>query len=132
MAVTTNVFFVPLVNSRTVHVNSVPAALHVLPSGEEVTVYLEMGSPPLSVGAAHVTATSPFAATTVGVLGADATAPALTVFAFEDAPLPAVFVAATVIAYELPALRATNLHDVAGMVAEHVRVAAPVDVAVAV
>jgi hypothetical protein len=132
VAVTTNVYFVPLVSSRTVHVNSVPVAEHVLPSGEEVTVYFETGSPPLSLGAVQLTATSPFAATTVGVPGADATVPALKLFAFEDAPLPAVFVAATVITYELPTLRPVNLQDVAGMAAEHVTVAAPVAVAVAV
>ena len=39
VAFTVKVYFVPLVSSRTVQVSAPAAGVHVLPSGDEVTVY---------------------------------------------------------------------------------------------
>lgn len=132
VAATVNVYLVPFVSSRTVHVSAPAAGVHVLPSGVDVTVYFEIVRPPLSVGAVHEIAISPFAATPVGVPGAEEIAPALNVFAVDDAPPPAEFVAATVIEYDVPTVRPVSLHEVAGAVAEQLTDVSPVAAAVAV
>ena len=79
-----------------------------------------------------MTATSPFAATPVGVPGAEATAPALRDLAVDDAPPPAEFVAATVTEYDVPAVRPVSLQELFGTVAVQATDVAPVAVAVAV
>lgn len=130
VADTVNVYFVPIVKPVTTHDNSAPSGEHVFDSGDEVTVYFEIARPPLSVGAVHDTKISPLPAVIVGVPGADGTTPADNAFTADEAPAPALFVAATVIEYVAPATNPVNLHDV--VVDAHVTVVPPATVAVAV
>lgn len=130
VAETVNVYFVPIVKPVTTHDNSAPVGEHVFDSGVDVTVYFEIARPPLSVGAVHDTKISPLPATVVGVPGADVAIPADKVFASDDAPDPALFVAATVIEYVAPATKPVNLH--VNAVDAHDTDVPPVTVAVAV
>ena len=130
VARTVNVYFVPMVKPVTTHVSSPAFGEHVFDSGFDVTVYFEIARPPLSTGAVHDTCISPLPATIVGVPGVDGATPAASVFAVDEAPDPAAFVAVTVIEYVAPAVRPVNRHDSA--VEAHVTAAPPVTEAVAV
>ncbi len=57
VAVTVNVYAVPLSSPVTVHDNAPDDHKHVRPSGFAVTVYSEIAAPPLLAGAVHDTST---------------------------------------------------------------------------
>ena len=62
VAVTVNVYGVPLVRPVTVAVRAVPATLAVTPPGVDVTVYPVIGVPPSLAGAVHDTVAAAFPA----------------------------------------------------------------------
>jgi hypothetical protein len=88
VAVTVNVYDVPLVRPATVH--EVDEVVHVFDPGEDVTVYPVIVDIPSSAGAVHVTTdwALPFevAETPVGGSGTDATA--VTVTSDDGLPAP--------------------------------------------
>ena len=69
VAVTRIVYAVPLV--RPVIAQEVVADVHVLPPGDAVAVYPEMGWPPVKAGALQLTAACPSAAEAATAVGAD-------------------------------------------------------------
>jgi hypothetical protein len=70
VAVTANVYDVPLVSAVTEHVNA-PPVTHVRPPGEAVTVYVVMVVPPSLSGADQYTVACAFPATARTFNGAD-------------------------------------------------------------
>lgn len=96
VAVTANVYDVPLVSPVIAQV-SVPAVVHVSPSGVAIAVYPVIADPPFEDGAVQVTVTWVFPATPVGVPGWPGTVRGVTdELAADAAPAPTAFVARTV------------------------------------
>ena len=95
VAVTLNVYAVPLV--RPVTVSGELAPLAVNPPGLEVTVYEVIAEPPFEDGAENVTTTSPLPRVAVPMVGAPGVVAGTTELLVADAvPVPSVFVAVTV------------------------------------
>lgn len=97
VAVTTNVYAVPLVNPTTVAAVA-PAVVAVILPGEAVTVYPVIEDPPLLIGAVQLMdacALPPTPATPVGGVGTVA-AGVTEADAADAGPAPAAFVALTV------------------------------------
>jgi hypothetical protein len=84
--------------------------VHVLPPGEDVTVYLEIGEP-LSAGASHVITAAPGRGWADGLTTADGLVKGLKAALGSDAgPSPIELVAATVRVYATPLSRSVMVH----------------------
>ena len=95
VAVTVNVYAVPLVRPVTVMGEAVPLAL--MPPGEEVAVYDVIVAPPFEAGGANVTFACALPGSATPIVGAPGTAAGVTLFVGVDAgPVPMAFVAVTV------------------------------------
>ena len=95
LAVTLNVYAVPLVSPVTVAVNA-PAVVAVKLPGVDVTVYPMIGEPPLDDGATQLTVACPLPPTAATLVGAPGGAAGVT--AAEDAEpalVPIAFLAVT-------------------------------------
>jgi hypothetical protein len=101
VAITVNVYAVPLVSPVTVMGLAAPFAV-ILP-GVEVTVYPVIADPPLLVGAVNVTVARAFPAVAVPIVGAPGPVEGVTEFEGELGKLlPVAFVAITVKVYAVP------------------------------
>ena len=98
---------------RPVTAQDVDADSQVSPPGAAVTVYFVIAAPPSEAGADHDTVTWPSPDTVEVIAGAPGTVAGVTESeAAELAPMPIVFVAATVNVYGVPLLRPVTAHDV--------------------
>jgi len=118
VAVTLNVYELPLVNPLMVHV--VVVVVQKAPPGAAVTVYSVIGAPPLEPGAVHEITDSAFAfddaITFVGAPGAVAGVAAAD--AIDADEVPEMFVAVTLNVYEVPLVRPATTHDVSPFVVQ--------------
>jgi hypothetical protein len=103
-ATTVNVYAVPFVRPVTLQV-SAPVVVHVLPPGEEVTVYPVIGVPPFEAGASHETITFVSPELPVTPVGAPGTTSGITALDTATGESPAVFVAFTEKVYDVPFVR---------------------------
>jgi hypothetical protein len=103
-ATTVNVYAVPFVRPVTLQV-SAPVVVHVLPPGEDVTVYPVIGVPPFAAGASHETITFVSPETPVTPVGAPGTTSGVTGFDATTGESPAAFVAFTEKVYDVPLVR---------------------------
>lgn len=114
VAMTVNVYAMPLVRPVTVQELLVALAVQVFPSGLEVTVYLVIGRPPVSTGAVQETTETPSAfdvpMTAVGASGGPSGVTAAD--GSEAAPPPATLEAQTLKVYETPLVSPLTVHDV--------------------
>ena len=101
VAVTVNVYAVPLVKPVTVIGDEPPVALK--PPVFEVTVYEVIADPPLLAGALNVIVACPFPAVAVPIVGAPGTVAGTTaLLVFDEILVPTLFVAVTVNVYVVP------------------------------
>jgi len=116
VAITVNVYDVPLVRPVTVH--EVIAVVHVNEPGAEITVYELIEAPPFETGAVHDTTDDAFAAlVALTAVGAPGTVDGTTADdAVEAEPVPDAFVAITVNAYDVPLVRPATVHEVVALV----------------
>ncbi len=124
VAVTTNVYAVPLVKPPTT-ADVAPEIVAVAPPGLAVTVYDVIGLPPVEAGATHDTVADVLPATAVTDVGAPGTVGALGVTGAEGAdgaPVPTLFAAVTTNVYAVPLVKPPTTADVAP---EFVAVAPP-------
>jgi hypothetical protein len=104
VAVTVNVYVVPLTSPVTVIGDAPPVAVN--PPTFEVTVYEVIADPPLLAGAVNVTVAEPLPATAVTPVGDPGVVSGVTELeAVEDALVPTAFVAVTVKVYAVPLVR---------------------------
>lgn len=97
VAVTVNVYAMPLVSPLTTHPVAGTVPVHVKKPGEDVTVYPVIAVPPLNAGAVHVTVACAFPAVGVGAVGAFGTVAGVTAAEATDGALsPTMLVAFTV------------------------------------
>jgi hypothetical protein len=124
VAVTANVYAVPLVRPVTVHGDE--AHVPVCPP-DDVAVYEMIAAPPLLAGGVKLTVACALPAVAVPMVGAPGTVAGVTLFEAADAgPVPTELVAVTVNVYAVPLARpATVQAEVA-----HVPVCPPEEVAV--
>jgi len=94
VAVTVNVYAVPLVSPVIVHPRVAVAQL--APPGDAVAVYPVIGLPPVDDGAVHVRATWPLPAVGVRPAGAPGAVAGVADTGDDAGPVPAAFVAVTV------------------------------------
>jgi hypothetical protein len=100
VAVTVNVYAVPLARPRTVHGDV--AHVTVCPP-DDVAVYDVMVEPPLLAGGVKVTVACALPAVAVPIVGAPGTVAGVTLLEAEEAgPVPTAFVAVTVNVYAVP------------------------------
>jgi hypothetical protein len=124
VAVTVNVYAVPLARTRTVHGDV--AHVPVCPP-EDVAVYDVIAEPPSLAGGVKVTVACALPAVAVPMVGAPGTVAGVTLLDADDAgPVPTAFDANTVNVYAVPFARPVTVH---GDVAQ-VPVCPPDDVAV--
>jgi hypothetical protein len=112
VAVTVNVYEVPVVNPDTVMVpEPAVARVPVTPPGDDVAVYNVIVEPPSLAGAVYVTVAAVGEVTVaVPIVGAPGTLAVVMLFeATLDAPIPAPFVACTENVYEVPPAKPVTL-----------------------
>ena len=115
VAVTVNVYAVPL--ARPVTVMEVQGAVQeaVMPPGEDVAVKLVMAVPPLDAGAVNVTVACVLPAVAVPMVGAPGGPSGVALFEAADAgPVPMALVAVTVKVYAVPFARPPTVIEVQG------------------
>ena len=96
IAVTINVYAVPLVSPAKVAVWVEPPVVTVWPPGLAVILYPVIDEPPVDAGALQLTEASALPAVAVTLMGAPGTVAGVTVFdKLDDAPVPTLLVAAT-------------------------------------
>jgi hypothetical protein len=97
VAVTVNVYAVPLARPFTVIDVQGAAQVPVMPEGDDVAVNSVIAAPPFEAGALKLTLAWPLPAVAVPIVGAPGTVIGVTLFdAAEGDPSPARFVAVTV------------------------------------
>ena len=112
VAVTVNVYAVPLVRPVTVQLVAVVQVL-VPPVGLEVTAYPVMALPPLLTGAVQDTTACPLPGAAVTSVGAPGVVLGVTaVLGLDAALVPAMFVAVTVKVYAVPLVRPVTVQVV--------------------
>jgi len=113
VAVTVNVYAVPLVRPVTVAVVA-PVVVAVLPPGLEVAVYPVTGEPPSATGAVQPTSASALPAVAITAVGAPGTVLGVTGALSNDAgETPTTLVAVTVNVYAVPLTRPVTVRLVA-------------------
>jgi len=113
VAVTVNVYAVPLVRPVTVAVVA-PVVVAVLPPGLEIAVYPVTGEPPLLAGAVHDTTAAALLGVADTPVGAPGTVLGVTgVLAADAVEVPAALVAVTVNVYAVPLVRPVTVPVVA-------------------
>jgi hypothetical protein len=115
VAVTVNVYAVPLVRPVTVIEAHGAAHVPVKPPGEDVAVYDVIAEPPLLAGAANVTLACAFPAVAVPMVGAPGIVAGVTLFDAADAgPVPSALVAVTAKVYAVPFASPVTVIEVQG------------------
>jgi hypothetical protein len=120
VAVTVNVYAVPLVSPVIVAVDRLPATVTMIPlgfvpSGLDLTVYPVIAELPLFVGAVHVTIAEVFPPVAVPMVGAPGIVGGEGVTcadAADAADIPIAFVAVTVNVYTVPFVRPVTVAEV--------------------
>ena len=117
VAVTVNVYAVPLARPPTVIDVHGAVQVPVMPEGDEVAVYDVIVAPPLLAGAVNVTVACALPAVAVPMAGAPGTVAGVTLLDAADAELvPMAFVAVTVKVYDVPFASPLTVIDVHGAV----------------
>ena len=122
VAVTVNVYAVPLTRPVIVAILTTPFVLAVTPPGDAVTVYPVIGEPPLLTGAVHDTAAWAFPGVAVTAVGAPGTVFGVTAtLGIEASELPAALAAVTVNVYAVPLTRPVTVRLLASAAARRSR-----------
>lgn len=112
VAVTVNVYAFPSVRLTTA-AEVAPPVVAVIPSGDDVTVYMVIALPPLDGGAVHVTVACVSPGTALTAVGAPGAVAGVTAGEGKDAgPVPTVLAAVTVKVYAVPSTRPDTSADV--------------------